>query len=231
MSITEATVPAEAAPKAKRAKPQKEQSPEDLRRSIEAAKTLRREIAHLLGAGSVEQVSAENETVLQDTFDGETTLDVALREALIAEDDDRIMVDGIKKREGELAERRQRLERRMEARRGLMEQAMAIAGWSKHTFDIATVSLGKARPRIEVVDESDIPSQFFKRPDPPEPVLDKSGLLDALVERHRKVQEAIASIDDPAALRLALARIDTEHPAIPGCRLETGGVQISIRRK
>lgn len=194
---------------------QQTQDPEALRRSIEAAKRLREQIVGMAG---------DDEQAIQDTFDGETTLDEELRRALLAEDEDRILIDGIKVREDALSQRRNRAERRIEARRGLIEQAMAVSGWAKHVMDIGTISLGKASPRVEIDDEANIPSQFFKAPPPPEPVLDKKGLRDALIERHTK----LAEIGPESPQR---AKIDTEFPEIPGCHLETGGVQISIRRK
>lgn len=200
---------------AKAAQQSAAQDPEALRRSVEAAKRLREQIVGMAG---------DDPVALQDTFDGETTLDDELRRALLAEDEDRIMIDGIKLREQELSDRRNRAERRIETRRGLIEQAMAVSGWSKHIMDIGTISLGKAKPRLEIDDEANIPSQFFKSPPPPEPTLDKAGLRDALMERHAK----LAEIGPESPQR---AKIETEFPEIPGCHLETGGMQISIRRK
>lgn len=207
--------------------------PKDLHRSIDAARTLRTHIAGLIagdGVGDPSGLLGDDLIALQDTFDGETSLDDELRAAVLAEDEDRIMVDGIKAREAELAERRRRIERRMELRRGLIEQAMAIAGWAKKQFDIATLSLGKAAPRVEIDSESNIPSQFFKPPKPAEPELDKAGLKAVLIERHRAIEEA-TKIDDEPVRAARLKAIDDIHPAIPGCHLETGGVSLMVRRK
>ena len=209
-----------------------EPSADDLHRQVEAAKRLRLQIAAMVAGGDIDpaQLSEDDAQALQDTFDGETTLDAELRNALICEDEDRILIDGIKAREADLTERRRRAEKRIEVRRGLMEQAMAVAGWKKHSMDIGTISLGKAKPRLEVTDEAAIPSQFFKVPPPPDPALDKSGLTSVLTERHEKMTDALA-IEDEAERAAAVRRVDLAFPEIPGAHLETGGVTMTIRRK
>lgn len=198
--------------------------PSDLHRSIEAAKSLRLELARMLAGDG--ELSAIDLQALNDTFDGETTLDVEIRRAVLAIEEDEIFVNGCKARETELKNRRARLEKRIEATRGLIEQALTVAKWPKHEMDIGTVTLGKARPRVEIDEESAIPSQFWKRNDPD---LDRAGLTAVLRERH-KALDAIAklgSLEDRAA---ALGRLDQEMPPIPGCHLETEGAVLTIRR-
>lgn len=191
--------------------------PRDLHKALEAAKVLRRNIASL----------TDDETAIQDTFDGETTLDLELRAAIIANDEDQIIVDGIKERESELRERRRRAENRIEARRGFIEQAMVLAGWKSQKLDIATVTVLDAPSRVEIDDEAEIPTQFWKRQDP---VLDKAGLLSTLRERHSALKDT-DKIADEAQRAARIKAIDDLHPPIPGCHLDVGGVSISIRRK
>lgn len=190
----------------------------DLHRSIEAAKSLRLDLARLL--------NGEDEQALQDTFDGETTLDVEIRAAVLSIEEDEIFIAGIKAREAELKTRRLRLEKRIEATRGLIEQAMAVANWSAHEMDIGTVSLGKAAPRIEIDNESEIPTQFWKRTDP---TLDKAGLGKVLRER-QKALDAASKVKDPSNRIAAFSMAELEYPPIPGCHLETSGVSLTIRR-
>lgn len=190
----------------------------DLHKALEAAKILRRNIAAMVSGDDI---------AAQDTFEGETTLDLEIRAAILANDEDQIMVDGIKEREKDLKERRRRAEDRIEARRGFIEQAMAIAGWETHRADIATVTLGNAKPRLEIDDEAEIPTQFWERQ---EPALNKQNLLAVLTEREKALRIAREIADD--AVRAArLKAIDDIHPPIPGCHLETGGVNLTIRRK
>lgn len=194
------------------------EAPTDLHRSIEAAKSLRLELSRL--------IVGEDEQALADTFDGETTLDAEIRQAVLSIEEDEIFVSGIRAREAELKARRARLEKRVEATRGLIEQAMTVANWPKLEMDIGTVSVGKAAPRIEIDNESEVPTQFWKRQDP---VLDKSGLGKTLRER-QKALDAIAKLKTVEERAAALAALETEMPAIPGCHLETAGVSLTIRR-
>lgn len=190
----------------------------DLHRSIEAAKSLRLDLARLL--------HGDDEHALNDTFDGETTLDAEIRQAVLSIEEDDIFITGLKARETELKARRSRLEKRIEATRGLIEQAMTVANWATLEMDIGTVSIGKAAPRIEIDQESEIPTQFWKRNDP---TLDKAGLGKTLRERQKAVDAVLKlkDVDDRAA---ALFRLELEMPAIPGCHLETSGVSLTIRR-
>lgn len=192
--------------------------PRDLHKALEAAKLLRRNIAAMAG---------DDDQAIQDTFDGETTLDVEIRAAVVANDEDQIIVDGIKERESELRERRRRAENRIEARRGFIEQAMVIAEWKTHKMDIATVTVLEAPSRVAIDNETEIPTQFWKRQDP---TLDKAGLLSVLRERHRAFQEA-EQITDPAKREAWIAASNEMHPEIPGCHLEVGGVSLSVRKK
>jgi len=189
----------------------------DLHRSIKAAKSLRFDLARML---------AGDEQALTDTFDGETTLDAEIRAAVLAIEEDEIFVAGIKAREAELKNRRLRFEKRIEATRGLIEQAMTVANWPKLEMDIGTVSVGKATPRIEIDDESEIPTQFWKREDP---TLDKAGLTKVLRER-QKALDNVLKIGVPEERARALGKLNEEMPPIPGCHIETGGVALTIRR-
>jgi hypothetical protein len=197
--------------------PGAEDMTDDLHRAIEAAKSLRLDIARLVQG---------DEQALADTFDGETTLDAEIRAAVLLIEEDEIFVTGIKARETELKNRRLRFEKRIEATRGLIEQAMILAQWPNLEMDIGTVSLGKAAPRLEIDDESTIPTQFWKRNDP---TLDKAGLTKAMRER-QKALEGVARIKKIEDRVLAEAVIDDEMPVIPGVHMETSGVSLTIRR-
>lgn len=199
--------------------------PDNLHRAVEAAKALRLELARIL-IDANEEATEDDLQTLQDTFDGEaTSLEAAIRNAVLMIEEDEIFIVGLKDRETSLKARRSRLEKRIEAMRGLIEQAMTVAQWEKHEMDIGVVSLGNATPRVEVDQEGDIPTQFWKRADPS---LDKAGLGKVLKERHKALQ-AINKLK--AELReAALKKLDEEMPPIPGCHLETEGVSLTIRR-
>jgi len=204
----------------------RELAPHNLHRSINAAVELRQELAKLIVGEAGGDMTPDDLETLRDTFDGQTTLDIEIRRAVLAIEEDEILITGIKARETELKNRRLRIEKRIEATRGLIEQAMTIAEWSKHEMDIGTVALGKAPPRLEIDDESQIPSQFWKSADP---TLDKAGLKKVLTERYKAI-EAAKKIKDPEARLAALLRAETDFPPIDGAGLETDGVSLTIRR-
>jgi len=189
----------------------------DLHRAIEAAKSLRLEIARM---------ATGDEQLAGDMFEGETTLDAEIRAAVLLIEEDEIFVTGIKARETELKNRRLRFEKRIEATRGLIEQAMTLAEWPKLEMDIGTVVLGKAAPRLEIDDEPAIPTQFWRREDP---TLDKAGLTKVMRER-QKALDAIAKLKKVEDRALAYAVLDDEMPPIPGVHMETSGVSLTIRR-
>jgi Siphovirus Gp157 len=189
-----------------------------LQLEIEAARTLLDGLKVMVG---------EDEQALYDTFEGETTLDGAIRKTLLANFEDEITIEGIKLVAEKLKERKERAEKRIEVRRGLIEQAMVLAKWKKKQFDIATVSVSDAAKRLEIDDEEEIPTQFWKRADPK---LDKAGLGKVLRERDKALTAANA-IKDPKEREQALKIVDRDFPPIPGARLEAGGVTLTISRR
>ena len=204
----------------------REIAPHNLHRSINAAVSLRQDLAKLIIGDNDADMTPDDLQTLQDTFDGQTTLDAEIRRAVLAIEEDEILITGIKAREIELKNRRLRLEKRIEATRGLIEQAMTIAEWPKHEMDIGTVTLGKAAPRLVIDNESEIPSQFWK---PADPMLDKAGLKKMLSERHKAIENA-KKIKDSEQRVTALLKAELDFPPIDGASLETNGVSLTIRR-
>lgn len=204
----------------------REIAPHNLHRSINAAVSLRQELARLIIGETGGDMTPDDLEALRDTFDGQTTLDAEIRRAVLAIEEDEILIAGMKARETELKNRRLRIEKRIEATRGLIEQAMTVAEWPKHEMDIGTVTIGKAAPRLEIDDESQIPSQFWK---PADPALDKAGLKKVLSERH-KAFDAAKKIADETERASAFRKVQQEFPSIDGAHLETDGVSLTIRR-
>lgn len=204
----------------------RELPPHNLHRSINAAVSLRQELAKLIASDAGSDMTPDDLAALRDTFDGQTTLDVEIRRAVLAIEEDEILTAGIKARETELRNRRLRIEKRVEATRGLIEQAMTIAQWAKHEMDIGTVTLGRAAPSLVIDNESEIPSQFWKSADPS---LDKAGLKKVLSERHKAIQAAM-KIKDSDQRITALLKAELDFPPIDGAGLETDGVSLTIRR-
>lgn len=240
------------------------ENPVNLHKSIEAAKQLRLQIALMIAdeqaAAENRELTADDERAIQDTFEGETTLDTELERAILAEDEDLILIEGIEKRQQELADRKSRIKKRVEARRGLMQQAMTIAGWTKKETPFGTISLGKPSVSVAIDAEEQIPTIYWK---PQDPVLDKAALGKALrnfrkeIDSASKIKDATTrsfalaglvgrlpqsdavtdrmieanGINDPAARCDAYLAILNSVSPVPGAHLQESGPSISIRRK
>ena len=141
---------------------------------LEAARALRLYVAATVMHGEEDREPTEAELqTIQDSFDGETTLDKAIEDSVLAIDKIEAYVIGLKAKIEQWRKLQERREKKIQTIRGLIEQAMATANWKKHEMDIGTVSMQKARDRVVIDDESAIPANFFKRSDP---VLDKVAL-------------------------------------------------------
>ncbi len=226
----------------------------DMEREIEAARDLMLTVRELVGD------VAEDDEYVRDTFEGETTLDDAIRRTLLANIEDEIRVTGLSAQIAKLTERKRRYENRIDIRVSLIERAMLVAEWQKKEFDIATVSLAKAPDSIKIDEEAVIPAEYWRRGDP---VLNKAALREKATSYHKALTEASKVADmaarasalqavlstfpsdaerddaitdailrhnDPEALCIALQHIATHWPPIPGCHLDIGGKVLRIRK-
>ena len=188
-----------------------------IRRETEAAK--------LLLAGMRETIGEEDMALLADTLEGETNLFDAIDTALAEIDETEVLISGLKEKEGQFTARRRAMEERLKRFRTLIEQAMAVSEQIKLRRPAATLTLRTLPPDVVVVQESEIPSEFFVPQPPPPPKLDKAALRNALKARQAQI-EAVAGFADPEARQAALA----PFPAIPGATLNNGGFSLQIRR-
>jgi hypothetical protein len=118
-----------------------------------------------------------DEALLMDTIEGETSLMEAIDRLLLAIADAAGLAKGAHEAAEVLAARAERFEKRAEAARGLIEQALMIAELDKLERPTATLSMVRRPPKLEVAEEADIPAEFWKLGDPK---LDKKALLAAL---------------------------------------------------
>lgn len=186
-----------------------------------AAATLRAELL------KIEGVTEDDTDLIADTIEGETRLAEEIAKAVDRMDEDQIMVDGIAARIADLTARKARHEDRIEATRGLIEQALAICDTRKLSLPSATLTR-TAKPRNAVVsDESEIPSQFYA-PQPPK--LDKAGLTKTLREA-----EAMLAVEqeryEAGAITLDQLTARRAELAVPGAALEDQKYSLQIRRK
>ena len=104
---------------------------------------------------------AIDDSALADTLEGISSFAESVRYVLRSIDDDKIIIDGIKAREAELAARRERHAARIEAKRAAIAQALERAGETKLVLPECTVSLGKAAPKCVITDENAIPLTYW----------------------------------------------------------------------
>ncbi len=119
----------------------------------------------------------DDEDAVRDTIEGETNLREAIAIVLADIGEDEILVEGIGAMMKKLAERKGRIEYRIDRRRAAIERAMVVGEIQKLELPLATLSLRKVAPGLEITDEKMIPECYFVA-QPPK--LDKVALKDDL---------------------------------------------------
>lgn len=165
-----------------------------LRRQTEAAKSL---LANLRANG---EDDAELEA---DAIEGETGLLEAIAAALDANDEDEVLVVGLKAKEEQFASRRAAIEARIERRKASVERAMMETDQTTLRLPSATLTLAKRQPGLVVGNEAEIPARFWIEQPRPAPKLDKAALKEAL----------------------------KSNETIPGASLDNGSVSLTVRKK
>lgn len=134
----------------------------------------------------IREINSDDEQLNHDMVEGETNFFEAVECVL----DEIRMCDtlqhGIEQTSKQLADRKDRVKKRAERLRGLIDQAFQMAEIKSHTFPCETVTIKRTPPKLIITDESQIPSQFFV-PQPPK--LDKKALLAAAKEASVKGAE------------------------------------------
>jgi hypothetical protein len=140
----------------------------DIAQEMDAARALMETLGPML---------ADDPDLLLDTIEGETGLMEVIDAMILADLADVEHIAGLKRAAMTLAERKSRIERRVETRRALIEQAMTLMDQKKLKRPGGTLTLSDRAPKVEVFDESVIPSRFFKT----EPKLDREALKEAVM--------------------------------------------------
>jgi len=138
--------------------------------------TIEAEAAQALLA-NIRDVIGDDEQAAIDAIEGETDLIEVISSAVDRITEIACMVDALKAREKKLKERRERLERQAEHLRTAVSTAMAQAEIKRLELPPATLTLKSVPPKAIVINEAEIPSEFWKRQDPK---LDMRALLAAL---------------------------------------------------
>ncbi len=118
-----------------------------------------------------------DEDTLRDTLEGMTNLTEKLGEVLRSCLEDQSFASALRSRMADMQERLSRFEERARKKRELVTSTMERADIRKITEADFTVSLRPTSPPLVLVDENEIPEDFWK----PQPAkLDRQGLIAAL---------------------------------------------------
>lgn len=120
---------------------------------------LEREFADLVAAYPE---LAEDEELRADTIEGETDAYRVLGKIVAIERDANSMIAAIAERAKELSSRKDRYTRRKDAMRSLLLRLLKAADLNKVSLPEATVSIGKGRASVEIVDADLLPDNVIK---------------------------------------------------------------------
>jgi hypothetical protein len=148
--------------------------------------------------------------LIADMIEGGSDLMEILDRLYEGEDDDKIIINGIKARESELAGRRVAAEKRIESRRAVMERALEACGLDKIKRPTFTAFLSQLPPVATVTNEADLPSRFFETKTVA--ILDKKSLLAALKDQKAQL-DAIYAIESQAER-------EAQHAAYMAAKIE-----------
>jgi Gp157 protein len=200
----------------------------DMARELAAAAALKEQLKAVLGEEDSDAAA------LRDTIEGETDLLETVDAVLGQIGADLARVEGIKKFKATLDGRAHRIETRVDLMRTMLTNMLDIIEQKRLERPLATVTLKDVPPKLNVVEEAHVPSQYWRKP---EPELDKKKLTDALKAR-ADVLDQIAAADKEAKKTGAPVEPTTQArlralldacPAIPGAELTNGSVTVQIR--
>ncbi|MBZ9973485.1 siphovirus Gp157 family protein [Mesorhizobium sp. BR1-1-12] len=142
---------------------------------------------------------AEDDTLRADMLEGSTAaFDVLTRLVNIERDADS-MAKAVTSRISDLNARKARADKRKDAMRLLMLRIMKAAGIQKAPLVEATVSVGKGRDSVEIVDEAKLPRSYLRVVTSP----DKTAIKAALDAGKKVRGAAIKTGDDVLTVRAA----------------------------
>ncbi len=118
-----------------------------------------------------------DDNTLQDTLEGLSSLPEALAAVVRSYLDDIDLAAALGMRIGDMEERLSRFEQRADKKRELITSVMERANIKKLAESDFTVSLRAVPPSVVVIDEAEIPQDYWK-PQPPR--LDRQGISAAL---------------------------------------------------
>lgn len=142
----------------------------DIERQALAAKNLRE---------SIVQLAQGDEDMILDMTEGETSLFECIDTLLEQNTHDGALIEGTAKVMADLDARAARVQKRVDTRRALIEQAMLTAEIKKLERPTATLTMANRAASLRIDSEADIPAEFWVAA---APKLDRKALSAALKE-------------------------------------------------
>ena len=135
----------------------------------------------------MEAVPDIDDETLEDTLEGLTDLKEMLLRIVRSQLEDLDFCDALRARIGEMKSRLERLEARAARKRQLVTDVMDKAQTKKLQADDVTISIRPVAPPLVIIDDSEIPDQFWR---PQLPKLDRKSLL-ATLKNEQSVPGAV----------------------------------------
>lgn len=210
--------------------PRKAPAP-DARRDLEKELAAAGALKHQLGEAFGEHDDVQ---LMRDMIEGETNLDAAVDAVLSQMAMDLASIEGIKFFKQTMDARQKRLSDRVDTMRAMVLNAMDMLEQLRLDRPLAVLTRKNTPPKLLIVDEAAIPSQFYKQPDPE---LSKSDLTAALKDRRDTLNAKLEEISNAVHAGTmnqsdaaeATARAWSAIPAIPGAELDNGGIALQVR--
>ena len=189
------------------------------RAAIRDAGNLQADLAHLRSI-----CGDDDAELLGDMIEAETSVEAFIGKMIELIGADEADSEGIKAYQQKLAGRKKRLEQRVTRLRVLLASVVTQLPGRRFRHALASVSAFDIDPKVILTDESQIPTKWWKRPDP---VIDQSALRRYLLERDRLLEslKECRTEEDKQARR---AEIDLVFPDIPGATLGNGDISVRI---
>lgn len=144
-------------------------SAHDIKRETEAAKLL---LASLRDIGH-----GDDDELIVDAIEGETNLLEVIDNALLQIASDEAGIEALAEVEKKIAARKERFKRRVDLSKAALLVALQVIEKRKIERPLATISVRAVAPNAIITDETLIPREFWKIPDPK---IDKKALLAAM---------------------------------------------------
>jgi hypothetical protein len=119
----------------------------------------RRDLASLL---SLHPELEEDDVLRQDMIEAETSALELIDKLVEAEREAKFLIDGVGEAIDHFQRRRERFDARRAALRNYIKQIMEAANLKKVECPAATVSISAGRPRVVIIDESQIPDAYWR---------------------------------------------------------------------